>query len=78
MHLSFTLTLFAAGCLADDFSNFAAKNGKSYKDVKEFKKRKLNWEKHHSEVEELNLKNRERGVKFADNFTSDMDDAEFM
>ena len=77
MQTTFTFALVAAIAAADQFADFTSKNGKSYGNVGEYEMRKAEFEKNHDKVEKMNKKNEGKGVKFADNFTSDMTDEEF-
>ena len=77
MQTTFTFALVAAIAAADQFADFTSKNGKSYGNVGEYEMRKAEFEKNHNKVEKMNKENEGKGVKFADNFTSDMTDEEF-
>ena len=90
MRFSFGLALLATAVIAKkgkghkkadkvdkDFVKFAVKQGKQYKDVGEYKKRKECFDKNHAEVKDLNKKNKGKNIEFADNYTSDMNEEEF-
>lgn len=82
------LILAASTCEANeredmnDFMLFASENGKDYKSVEDFQQRKKIFKKNHNEVKRMNRrkarKTRKNAAKFADNFTSDWEDSEFL
>jgi len=82
------LILAASTCEANeredmnDFMLFASENGKDYKSVGDFQQRKKIFKKNHNEVKRMNRrkarKTRNNAANFADNFTSDWEDSEFL
>ena len=60
-----------------EFLKYAAKHNKFYGTAEEFAHREDCWKKSHAKVRELNKKNKNEPVEFADNFTSDMMPEEF-
>ena len=61
------------------FSDYAAKNGKSYKSRDEFTKREKNWKHADDYIKQKNEKNKDKvnGMKLAHNSLSDLTDEEF-
>ena len=61
---------------------FASVNGKHYQNVEDFQKREKIFKKNHAEVKRMNrhkgLGSRKDAAKFADNFTSDLEDSEYL
>jgi len=62
---------------SQEFQKFTAKYNKNYKNVVDFDGANNNWRKSKEKVRALNRANKGKGVKFGDNWTSDLDDDEF-
>ena len=62
---------------SSQFLRYVAENNKHYENAEEWTLRNECWRKSHKKVKKMNRKNRNKGVTFGDNFTSDMMDEEF-
>ena len=60
-----------------EFQKFAAQFNKNYRDVQDFEKANNNWRKSKKKVRALRKANKGKGVRFDDNWTSDLDDEQF-
>ena len=85
MYTTFTIALLASVSMArglgsqdkSDFGGFAAVYNKHYTSTTEMNHRLEIWKANKQRVADLNAKNGNNGVRFGENETSDMTDAEF-
>ena len=85
MHTTFTIALLASVSMARnlnsnsqaDFNGFAASYNKHYSSTQEMNSRLEIWRANKNRVALLNSNNANKGVRFGENETSDLTDAEF-
>ena len=59
-----------------EFAMFAARNNKHYTDAADYRARETNWKRSMAKVDSLN--SQKGGARFAENYTADLTDEEFL
>ena len=59
-----------------EFAMFAARNNKHYTDAADYRSRETNWKRSMSKIDSLNAQ--KGGARFAENYTADFTDEEFL